>query len=129
MNPNVYGIFFEEINHAGEGELYAEMVLNRGFEINTLLPEDQFKGVQREKPETVEGSPGPRQDWFAACGGGKPAWANFDYADALNEFLMLGNVATQFEGKLEFEPVAMKIVNNAEADAALRCEYRQGWPL
>jgi alpha-L-arabinofuranosidase len=32
----LYGIFFEEINHAGEGGLYAEMVLNRDFEITTL---------------------------------------------------------------------------------------------
>ena len=94
-----------------------------------LLPEDQFAGVQRERPETVENSRGPEQDWFAAIRGGKPAWSNFDYASALNEFLMLGNVATQFEDKLEFEPVAMKIVNNAEADALLRCEYRPGWSL
>ena len=42
---------------------------------------------------------------------------------------MLGNVATQFEGPLEFDPVAMKIVNNAEADALLRSEYRKGWAL
>ena len=30
--PNLYGIFFEEINHAGDGGLYAELVQNRGFE-------------------------------------------------------------------------------------------------
>ena len=42
---------------------------------------------------------------------------------------MLGNVATQFEGPLDFDPVAMKITNNADADALLRCEYRAGWKL
>jgi hypothetical protein len=94
-----------------------------------LLPEEQFQGVQRDRPETVENSRGPEQDWFAAIRGGKAAWANFDYASALNEFLMLGNVATQFEGPLQFEPIAMKIVNNPAADALLRCEYRQGWSL
>lgn len=36
VSPSLYGIFFEEINHAGEGGLYAEMVLNRDFEITTL---------------------------------------------------------------------------------------------
>jgi len=36
VSPSLYGIFFEEINHAGEGGLYAEMVQNRDFEINTL---------------------------------------------------------------------------------------------
>lgn len=29
---SMYGMFFEEINHAGDGGLYAEMIQNRGFE-------------------------------------------------------------------------------------------------
>ena len=94
-----------------------------------LLPQEQFAGVEKDRPVKVEPSRGHEMDWFIACRGGKPAWANFDYASALNEFLMLGNVATQFEGKLEFDPVAMKIINNAEADTLLRSEYRQGWSL
>lgn len=36
--PSMYGIFFEEINHAGDGGLYAELVQNRGFE-DTSVPE------------------------------------------------------------------------------------------
>ena len=34
--PSLYGVFFEEITHAGDGGLYAEMVQNRGFEDGTL---------------------------------------------------------------------------------------------
>jgi hypothetical protein len=94
-----------------------------------LLPEDRFEGVQRHRPETVESSRDPEQDFFAACRGGKAPWSNFDYAVALNEFLLLGNVATQFEGPLEFDPQAMKIVNEDEADALLRSQYRSGWTL
>ncbi len=94
-----------------------------------LLPEEQFEGLQRDRPETVENSRGPEQDWFAAIRGGKPGWSNFDYASALTEFLMLGNVATQFESPLDFDPREMKVVNSAEADALLRCDYRQGWSL
>src|SRR5574344_2691528 len=30
-----YGLFFEEINHAGDGGLYAELIRNRSFEDNT----------------------------------------------------------------------------------------------
>ncbi|NJK86962.1 MAG: hypothetical protein HC906_14280, partial [Bacteroidales bacterium] len=41
VSKTLYGIFFEEINHAGEGGLYAEMVINRDFEYNTL-PEGAF---------------------------------------------------------------------------------------
>lgn len=35
---SMYGVFFEEINHAGDGGLYAELVQNRGFE-ETSIPE------------------------------------------------------------------------------------------
>jgi hypothetical protein len=94
-----------------------------------LLPAEKFQGAQRDRPETLPASRGPEQDWFAACRGGPAAWSHFDYADALNEFLMLGNVATQFEEELEFDPVAMKIQNNAAADALLRPSYREGWGL
>lgn len=33
---SMYGIFFEEINHAGDGGLYAELIQNRGFEDSSV---------------------------------------------------------------------------------------------
>lgn len=33
---SLYGVFFEEITHSGDGGLYAEMVMNRGFEDGNL---------------------------------------------------------------------------------------------
>src|SRR6187402_2243723 len=38
ISPTLYGIFFEEISHAGDGGLYAELVQNRGFEDANLPP-------------------------------------------------------------------------------------------
>lgn len=32
VSPGLYGLFFEEINHAGDGGLYGELVRNRSFE-------------------------------------------------------------------------------------------------
>ena len=32
ISPTLYGIFFEEINHAGDGGLYAELIQNRSFD-------------------------------------------------------------------------------------------------
>lgn len=32
LSPDMYGIFFEDINHASDGGLYAELIQNRGFE-------------------------------------------------------------------------------------------------
>jgi hypothetical protein len=96
-----------------------------------LLPEEQFGGIQTARPEKVEASRGHELEWVEACRGGKLPWANFDYASALNEFLMLGNVATQIESgtKLAFDPIEMKVMNNTAADALLRSEYRRGWRL
>lgn len=34
VSPTLYGMFFEDINRAGDGGLYAEMVQNRSFEDN-----------------------------------------------------------------------------------------------
>ena len=56
----------------------------------------------------------------------EPAWANYDYSGPLTEFNMLGNVATQFEGPLEYDPLAGKIINNPKANALLTGEYRAG---
>ena len=51
------------------------------------------------------------------------------WAGPLSEFLMLGNVATRFEGELEYDPAAGSIVNHPAADRVLEYEYRNGWAL
>jgi alpha-L-arabinofuranosidase len=61
ISPTLYGIFYEEINHAGDGGLYAEMVRNRSFEDGetpdhwTLLAKDGGKGaisVDIDRPQS-----------------------------------------------------------------------------
>lgn len=61
-SPYQYGLFFEEINHAGDGGLYAELVRNRSFEEGldgwskattvgasmTLKTDDLLNDVQRQ---------------------------------------------------------------------------------
>jgi len=94
-----------------------------------MVPEEKFKDVQQAMPEKVERSAGHERDWLNACRGGKPAWANYDYSGPLTEFNMLGNVATQFEGVIEYDPLEGRILSNAAANAALTSEYRQGWSL
>ncbi len=39
VSPSLYGIFYEDINHAADGGLYAELVRNRSFE-DSLPPKD-----------------------------------------------------------------------------------------
>lgn len=39
LSPTMYGFFFEDINHAADGGLYAELIRNRDFE-DDRVPED-----------------------------------------------------------------------------------------
>ncbi|MDM5327487.1 alpha-L-arabinofuranosidase C-terminal domain-containing protein [Neobacillus sp. CF12] len=38
VSPSLYGLFFEEINRAGDGGIYGELIRNRSFE-DTIIPE------------------------------------------------------------------------------------------
>jgi predicted dehydrogenase len=94
----------------------------------TLLPAESFP----EPPDVVAvlpQSPGHEQEWLAACRGGQPATSNFNYGGPLTEFLLTGNIATQIEGDLEFDPLAGQFVNDDRANALLNREYRKGWTL
>jgi hypothetical protein len=70
----------------------------------TLLPKETYAGTDTRQPKTVPASRGHYQDWVRACRCGELAWANFAYAGSLSEFLMLGNVATRFEGSWSTTP-------------------------
>ena len=37
-SPLMYGIMFEDINHSGDGGIYAELIQNRGFQGSTEFP-------------------------------------------------------------------------------------------
>lgn len=94
----------------------------------TLHPKDKFEDFEGP-PKTLPRARGHEREWLEACKGGPRAMSSFDYAGRLAEFVLLGNVSTLVGKPIEFDPVAMTIVNNAEADQALRYEYRQGWSL
>ena len=49
VSPNLYGIFFEDINHAADGGLYAELISNRSFE-------DDDKNIPTWKTSAQEGA-------------------------------------------------------------------------
>jgi alpha-N-arabinofuranosidase len=46
VSAEMYGIFFEEINHAGEGGLYAELVQNRDMEASAIPEGWRVEGDQ-----------------------------------------------------------------------------------
>ena len=61
--PRLYGIFYEEINHAGDGGLYAELVRNRGFEDANLPPACIRDGNFIVPPRTPHFDTGKPNDW------------------------------------------------------------------
>jgi hypothetical protein len=97
-----------------------------------MLPSDKFGGVGKP-PEAL---PRPLagkflRGWAQAMRGGPHPEGCFNKnSGPLMEWALLTNVASLFpEATLEFDPVACRIVNHAEADAALRPPYREGWKL
>lgn len=51
---DLYGLFFEDINHAADGGLYAELVQNRSFEFCSVDKEDYHPLMAWEKSEGIE---------------------------------------------------------------------------
>ncbi|MDR3108411.1 MAG: hypothetical protein LBU65_01810 [Planctomycetaceae bacterium] len=47
VSPSLYGIFFEEINLAGDGGIYPELIRNRSFEFETDKPEYWSYGASK----------------------------------------------------------------------------------
>jgi hypothetical protein len=94
----------------------------------TLLPKEKYAGYQRPQP-TLPRSGSHEREWARACRGGPAAMSNFDYGAALTEFVLLGNVATQFDRLIEYDPINLVCVGDDEATAALRRDHRDGWKI
>jgi predicted dehydrogenase len=106
-----------------------------------LLPEKDFAGTQRDKPEKgpegVSGAkreqdPHMKKEWADAIRAGKPelASSNFDIAGRLTEAILLGNVAVRFAGqKLLWDAAKLQFPSSPAASALVRREYRKGWEL
>lgn len=93
-----------------------------------LYPEDQFKDF-KAPPQTIPPSIGHWKEWIKACKDGSPTLCNFDYAAALTEAVLLGNLAYRTGKKLQWDAQAMKATNCPEADKYIRRQYREGWTL
>jgi predicted dehydrogenase len=74
-----------------------------------------------------EGNNSHYRDWIRACKGGDPACSNFSVSAPFVEWMLLGVIALRVEGKIEWDPVKMKITNNADANKYLKPVYRKGW--
>lgn len=98
-----------------------------------LIPETKMQAY-KQPGQTLEripgGEGGHEQDWVRACKGGRLASSNFDYSGPLSEMVLMGNLAVRFPNRrLLWNGEKMEVTNDAEANAYVRQEYRQGWTL
>jgi len=100
-----------------------------------LLPKEKFADYEKPAPTLPrihsnldEGN--HHREWIAACKGGPKAMSNFDYAAALTETVLLGNLAVRAGGlKVEWDGPNMKAKNWDEGAKLVKPEYRKGWTL
>ncbi|QIZ07548.1 hypothetical protein HFZ78_13075 [Priestia megaterium] len=67
VSPSLYGLFFEEINRAGDGGIYGELIRNRSFE-DTIIPDRcEVEGCELHSPagwvSPFEEAPGSIPGW------------------------------------------------------------------
>jgi hypothetical protein len=93
-----------------------------------LLPEKDFPNTGGP-PQRLPRSGSHEREWQQACKGQATPISNFDHSGPAMELLLLGNIATLVGRPIEFDPAALKIVGDDEADRALHPPRREGWPL
>ncbi len=76
-------------------------------------------------------SPGHVEEWAEAIKGGPAAVSNFpDYAMALNEMVLLGNLAVWAEGeKVTWDSATLAASGAPDLDVLINTPYREGWSL
>jgi len=82
-------------------------------------------------PKTIPRSIGHRQEWIAACKENRPdmAKAGFAYSGPFTEALLVGNLSTRLQQRIEWDSANMRATNTSEADALIRKTYRKGFSI
>jgi predicted dehydrogenase len=84
-----------------------------------------------EPAKTIPRSIGHRQEFVQACKDNKPqdARAGFWYSGPFVEALLVGNLASRLQKRIEWDAANMKATNAPEADALIHKTYRQGFGI
>jgi predicted dehydrogenase len=95
-----------------------------------LFPAARRREFELPKP-TIPRSIGHRQEWMKACKEGKPedAKAGFDYSGPFVEALLVGNLATRLQKRIEWDSANLRATNAPEAEPMIRKTYRKGFEI
>jgi len=95
-----------------------------------LIPQSK-RETFRTPPPTIPRSIGHRAEWVQACKDRKPedAKAGFAYSGPFTEALLVGNLATRLQKRIEWDSVNMRATNALEAEPLIRKRYRSGFGI
>jgi alpha-L-arabinofuranosidase len=88
VSPTLWGIFYEEINHAGDGGIYAELIQNRAFEEMQPAAGARMVGDQMVTPKGFKHGKWYKNElhaWSLVADGGAKATIALDDANPLND--------------------------------------------
>jgi predicted dehydrogenase len=113
----------------GDGSLFvgSKGMLLAGYQSHKLLPEKDYKDFV-PPPRTIPESVGHYKEWVEACKGGGRTTCNFDYAGALTEAVLLGDVSYRLGKPFAWDTRAFK-ASEPDAERFLRKEYRKPYHL
>ncbi|MBI3878751.1 MAG: Gfo/Idh/MocA family oxidoreductase [Verrucomicrobia bacterium] len=106
----------------------AKGMLLSDYGAHHLFPEQNFIGVDAPKP-WIPDSIGHHEEWILACKTGTATLSNFEYAGALSEAVLLGNVAHRAGCKLEWDAAPARVKNCPAAEEFVQHHYRKGWKI
>lgn len=131
LKPSPDVLFGREMPGSGvvligeKGTLYSPDDYGARYE---LLPEDNFTDFKKSAP-SLPRSPGHHEEWVRACKGGEKTMSNFDYASALTETMLIGNLAVVTGETIYWDPKGMRAINCPKADYYVNPPCRKGWEL
>ena len=91
-----------------------------------LVPSAKMKDFKMP-PQVLTRSPGHYRDWIRSCKGGDRACSNFTVSGPFVQWMLLGVIAMNFQGKLDWDDRQGNFTNNAEANRQLKPQFRKGW--
>lgn len=126
---------YVDLEKIGHGAMFrgSKGVLVSDFTSRILIPgvdqADMTYYTPRSEDELIPPLGHFQHEWIDACKGDLKTTCDFDYAGTMTEQLLLGLVAYRVGEKIEYDGATGRVTNNAEANALLGREYRDGWVL
>ncbi len=105
VSPILFGLMTEEINYAYEGGLYGELIRNRSFKADAVVPSVKPETYEAGKYLPVSYRPDTRPRFWTAVGG---ASIVLDPSNPLNEFL---NVSLKLDASAASATTPVGIAN------------------